>query len=145
MHGGGVMADLYNITTPFGLLDEATRKMLMKADAEGKKIEAYIHGSWEGLYPVWIDHLVYRLARATQDTVPWDVIDDNFISYARDRDGECKVYTGCPTTEKCGPPFWQPGSDFARIDGLLVGHSVGGCDWKDSLQFRPGYKPEATQ
>jgi hypothetical protein len=58
--------DLTKITTPFGLLDEATQNALRDAYKSGKIIEAYDCGGWDSpsdpdAFPVWHCQTAYRV------------------------------------------------------------------------------------
>ena len=52
------MQDLTKITTPFGLLDEETRKALREYEGD---VELYLSDGWLAKsMPTWFSHFVYR-------------------------------------------------------------------------------------
>ena len=125
--------DLTAITTPFGLLDEATQAALK---AHGGPYEAYYYRGWGACEPGFTPSTAYRVAPApayTPDVVPWDAVDDRFNWYARDKDGTPWFYVSEPR------PTRQ--SDWVAAEfehGVAFKITIGNAPWDKSLQRRPG-------
>lgn len=125
--------DLTAITTPFGLLDEATQSALK---AHGGPYEAYYDSGWLSVdKPFWNALTVYRIAPAyTPDVVPWDAVDDRFEWYARDKGGAPWFYVSEP---KRLAEMWDSGVIKFR-DARILKITIGNAPWDKSLQRRPG-------
>jgi len=127
--------DLTAITTPFGLLDEATQAALK---AHGGPYEAYFYRGWGACEPGFTPSTAYRVAPApayTPDDVPWDAVDDRFNWYARDENGYLYFYAKKPGTVAMFKQ-WEDGGELAPADCLKI--TIGNAPWDKSLQRRPG-------
>lgn len=131
------MTDLTKLTAPLGLLDEVYGPGTEEAlKAHGGPYEIVsISGLWmRNENPSWYRSSTYRVAPATQDTVPWHIAPEAAKWYARDENERCYFYETAPVN---GGIFWmQRDKTSWRIDGF-PGHAIGTVDWKDSLQERP--------
>ena len=125
--------DLTAITTPFGLLDEATQAALK---AHGGPYEAYFYRGWGACEPGFTTSTAYRVATTyTPDDVPWDAVDDRFNWYARDENGDLYFYAKKPGTVAMFKQ-WEDGGELAPADCLKI--TIGNAPWDKSLQRRPG-------
>ena len=125
--------DLTAITTPFGLLDEATQAALK---AHGGPYEAYFYRGWGACEPGFTPSTAYRVATTyTPDDVPWDAVDDRFNWYARDENGGLYFYAKKPGTVAMFKQ-WEDGGELAPADCLKI--TIGNAPWDKSVQRRPG-------
>ena len=128
--------DLTAITTPFGLLDDATQAALK---AHGGPYVCYRHTGWVSVdEPVWSAPTVYRIAPApapayTPDDVPWDAVVDRFNWYARDESGWLEFFAEKP---KKSNVQWISDSEMQCANCFKI--TIGNAPWDKSLQRRPG-------
>jgi hypothetical protein len=124
------LIDVYTIPTmPFGLLTPEQQQALRDHDGV---TEFYTGKGWEvASTPAWLVRYTYRAKpkpALVPDTVPWDAIAPEYVQYVRTASGACYI---CPRAMG-----WR-----VRVDGFLVGHSIGSMPAADATQYRPGYKP----
>jgi len=105
---------------------------LFSAWLDGEEIEMLYCGEWEASSPTWSIEICYRI-KSTADIVPWGAIYEDYQWYARDEDGMACVFVAKPNKSNSR---WDR-STFWAISRRLVGHKIGTCHWKDSLQERP--------
>jgi hypothetical protein len=123
--------DVYTIPTmPFGLLTPEQQQALRDHDGV---IEYFGGNDWIAPKesPLWGRSATYRAKpkpAIVPDTVPWDAIAPEYVMYTRTESGACYI-----CTRSMG---WN-----LRVDGFLLGHSIGNMPAADASQFRPGYKP----
>jgi hypothetical protein len=128
--------DIFNITTPFGLLDEETQKALK----EWKGVwEIYdIEGKWSSRYePTWGFTCVYRAIPLplTKPSINWDHVSGEWQWLARDSLGNTYLYIEEPKISR-GSECWCS-VYVSRLADTFSSFSPGDCDWKDSLVQRP--------
>jgi hypothetical protein len=116
--------DVYTIPTmPFGLLTPEQQQALRDHDGG---VEWYSHADWVVRQnPAFGKTDTYRARpkpAIVPDTVPWDAIAPEYVKYSRRQNGQCWLETG--------------DNVFARIDGLLSGHSIGNMPAADATQYR---------
>lgn len=123
---------------------KTTEEMIevMQAHLRGEKIERWIFnaGDWEPTaHPNWNwaggDYRIAPKPAPTQDTIPWDAIDERFKWAARDADGRIAMYTDEPYRN--GADCWfRKSGEFSWLTAF-VGVIPGTVDWRESLQERP--------
>lgn len=132
--------DLTAIKTPFGLLDDATRAMLV---THGGPYERFFGGPSCG-GPRWIDDgcsawwatSTYRVKPAPAPipmTVPWHQFTPEVRWAAVDADGEAFLFAGKP---RIVDDMWIADDREIPAD-LVIGFERGTVHWRDSLQERP--------
>lgn len=128
--------DLTAITTPFGLLDDATKSALK---AHSGPYDVWSGGAWRKIRREGCSFTydyTYRVAPApacTPDVVPWDAVDDRFNWYARDKDGTPWFYISDPKPTRQSD--WV-GCSFEHGGAFKI--TIGTAPWDKSLQRRPG-------
>jgi hypothetical protein len=125
--------DIFNITTPFGLLDEETQKALK--GWKGKWSRYYADGWLETCNPGWVDQTVYKAIPlpATKPSINWDHVSEEWQWLARDSGDVTYLFQERPTLDvSSGEWFGFPLSYMC-----LSSFSPGDCGWKDSLVQRP--------
>lgn len=131
------MTDLTTITTPFGLLDEATQKALKE---HGGPYEIFsIDGEWAATDSAWYLSATYRVRpEPTRPLVvrDWSVFADWVRFVARDSDGGVWSYSKMPG-QSCVE--WTKNGCCNRLTALspTIIIDPGTCDWREAIAERP--------
>lgn len=123
---------------------KTTEEMIevMQAHLRGETVE-FIANGIEGWTPTseprwsWggFDYRIAPKPAPTQDTIPWDAIDERFKWAARDADADIAAFEDKPILDA---NYWLTrAGDCIDITGSFVGVQRGTIDWRESLQERP--------
>jgi hypothetical protein len=129
--------DIFNITTPFGLLDEETQKALK--EWQGKWSRYYADGWLETCNPGWVDQTVYKAIPlpATKPSINWDHVSKKWQWLAKDENGRTYLHDNKPSLSRA-LLSWHTKDYNAQLNAThFSSFSPGDCDWKDSLVQRP--------
>jgi hypothetical protein len=129
--------DLTTITTPYGLLDDETRRRLR---AHGGPYEAYIHnGVWvKKSYIGWGIADTYRVKPVplTKPSINWAHVAPQYRWLAQDEDGLAWLYADVAPFYDEWSNYWTSPEGMARAKAFSS-FQPGTCNWKDSLVERP--------
>ena len=142
------MTDLRKITTPFGLLDEETKKALMYHGGPYEFWDGNDFGEWSWIEePSWVCSYVYRTGPGTKPSINWDHVADDYICLVKCFYGSGKLFKVEPRLDLLNPvaPCWWHDTYYKACcadASTFASFREGSCDWKESLVFRPGHEPK---
>lgn len=125
--------DIYEINTPFAMLDVETQKAL----ADNGDLEYFWHNKWWPLKcapdgPV--SHLTIRAVKPIKASINWDHVDDKFKWLAMDEDGVYFLYAEKPEFDgEVWKAVWVDCIESTGFKSFVPGT----CAAKDSLVERP--------
>jgi hypothetical protein len=128
--------DIFNITTPFGLLDEATQEALKGWKG---KWEVYSYQGWDEItIPRWSNLSTYRAIPLplTKPSINWDHVSEKWQWLAKDENGRTYLHDSKPSLSRA-LLSWHTKDYNASNATHFSSFSPGDCDWKDSLVQRP--------
>jgi hypothetical protein len=127
-----MMIDLTQITSAFGLLDDATKAALM---AHHRPIEIFEGLGWRELdfFPSWSLTSTYRAKSRPKPSIDWTQVTPNFKWLAQDGYGSAYLYENQPES---GHAMWKTPGEIHEVRAF-VSYDPGDCDWRDSLIQRP--------
>jgi len=130
----------------FGELTREEKLTLLTAWVDEAPVEFKIPGDaiWRTTkFPSWSPRFAYRIA-TTPDKIPWDVVDERFVCSARVPSGIIHVFKKKPRLLEIS---WSvTGNEYCALQqGIFTNIVPGTCDWRDSLQWRPGCEPEEVE